>query len=124
VSRDERTYGRISQQYDEWVEGEAARPEREYLRRTDPTVPSAPRGESEMSRMLFAAIGVGIGVALLALAGIAFYTASAWADLGRDGAQVGYNLVGVFLIIAGIGGIAATLNHNFRVATGAALPSH
>ncbi len=68
-----------------------------------------------MSRMVFAAIGVGIGVVLLALSGYAFYTASYWAGFERDGAQVGYTLVGFFLLVAGAGGIAATLNHNFRV---------
>jgi hypothetical protein len=117
VSRDERTYGRIRQKYDEWVAQEAKRPTREYLRREDPYIPPETRGDSEMSRMVQAAIGVGIGVVLLALGVIAFVTAVRWGDLGREGALVGYLLVGIFLFIAGLGGIAATLNHNFRVLT-------
>jgi hypothetical protein len=114
VSRDEATYGRVREQYDAWVDSEANRPERDRLRRTDPYSPK-PRGNSDMSRLVFAGIGIGIGVVLLALSAYAFYTASYWAGFGRDGAQVGYILVGIFLLIAGIGGIAATYNHNFRV---------
>ena len=68
-----------------------------------------------MSRTIQAAIGIGIGVVLLGLAVYAFMTAAYWGDFGRDGAQTGYMLVGVFLLIAGFGGIAATWNHNFRV---------
>jgi len=68
-----------------------------------------------MSRLVFTAIGVGIGFVLLLLAVYAFFTASYWSGFGRDGAAVGYTLVGVFLLIAGGGGIIATWNHNFRV---------
>ncbi|MEX2582531.1 MAG: hypothetical protein WD766_04630 [Gemmatimonadota bacterium] len=117
MSRDERTYGKIRQQYDDWVESEANRPTREYLRREDTYTPPETRGTRDMSRMVFTAIGVGIGVVLLALAAYAFYTAAIWGDFGRDGAQVGYTLVGIFLLIAGFGGIIATWNHNFRVLT-------
>jgi len=123
VSRDERTYGKVSRKYDEWVAQEESRPPREYLRRTEPYIPPDTRGDTDMSRMVQAAIGVGIGVVLLALAGFAFMTAARWGGLGRDGAQVGYTLVGIFLVIAGAGGIAATLNHNFRVLT-APPPEH
>jgi hypothetical protein len=114
VSRDEKTYGQVREKYDTWFENEANRPARDHLRRTDPYTPQT-QGSSDMSRLVFAAIGIGIGVILLALAGYAFYTASFWASHGRDGAQVGYTLVGIFLLIAGLGGIAATYNHNFRV---------
>ena len=76
-----------------------------------------------MSRNVFAAIGIGIGVILLALSAFAFYTASSWAAFDRDGAAVGYTLVGIFLLIAGAGGIVATWNHNFRVLT-RANPTH
>lgn len=118
MSRDDRTYGKVQQKYDEWIELEKNRPARAYLRRDDDydTPPQNP-GDSDMSRMVFTAIGVGLGVILLALAAFAFYTAASWGDYGRDGASVGYTLVGVFLLIAGIGGIIATWNHNFRVLT-------
>ncbi len=71
-----------------------------------------------MSRTVHAAIGMGIGVVLLALAGYAFSTSGYWGGFDRDGAQVGYALAGFFLLIAGGGGILATWNHNFRVVTG------
>lgn len=115
MSRDEKTYAGIRQRFDDWTEYEASRHERDHLRRTDSDLPPPREGNPEMSRMVFAAIGVGIGVVLLALSGYAFYTASYWAGFERDGAQVGYTLVGFFLLVAGAGGIAATLNHNFRV---------
>lgn len=70
-----------------------------------------------MERTVFAAIGIGIGAILLLLAIFAFVTAARWGSLGQDGAAVGYALVGFFLTLAGIGGILATYNHNFRVLT-------
>lgn len=116
MSRDEETYGRIRRKYEAWMENEAERPERDHLRRVDPYQPE-PQGNSDMSRMVTAAIGFGIGAMLLALAAFAFYTAGEWSEFGRDGAQTGYTLAGVFLTIAGVGGIIATWNHNFRVLT-------
>ncbi len=114
MSRDPETYGSVRRRFDFWRELEEDRPTREYLRRQD-TVTYTPPGSSDMSRNVAATIGIGIGIILLALAAVAFGAAARWADLGRDGATVGYTLVGVFLIIAGGGGIAATWNHNFRV---------
>lgn len=117
MSRDEKTYAGIRRKYDAWVETESTRPERDRLRRVDST-PIATKDVSEMSRMAFAAIGFGIAVVLLALAGYAFYTANYYGGFSRDGAETGYILVGLFLLIAGFGGIAAVWNHNFRVLTG------
>jgi hypothetical protein len=114
MSRDDKTYSRVRRQYDAWVEAEAIRPERDRLRRVDPYTYRVP-GSSDMSRYVFSAIGIGLGVILLALAGYSFYTASYWAGFGRDGARVGYIVTGIFLLIAGFGGIIATWNHNFRV---------
>lgn len=116
MSRDEKTYGKVGDKYDAWVEAESVRHPRDRLRRIDPYQPVR-SGISDMSRTINAAIGIGIGVVLLALAAYAFYSASYWASYGRDGAQVGYTLTGFFLLIAGFGGIFATWNHNFRVLT-------
>jgi len=77
-----------------------------------------------MNRTIHAAIGIGIGVVLLALAGLAFSRASYWGGFNRDGAQVGFTLAGIFLTIAGLGGIAATWNHNFRVLEGKGRAAH
>lgn len=116
MSRDPDTYGRVRRQFEAWVGSEANRPARDRLRRTDPFVYNPP-GSSDMFKTVFATIGIGIGIVLLALSAFAFYTASEWSTFDRDGAAVGYTLVGVFLFIAGAGGIVATWNHNFRVLT-------
>jgi hypothetical protein len=68
-----------------------------------------------MGKYTFAAIGVIIGLIILALAALSFYVAAEWAALDRGGAATGYFVVGFFLVLSGAGGIAATLNHNFRV---------
>jgi hypothetical protein len=74
-----------------------------------------PELSPEAGRVVFTAIGVGIGLTLLVLAVLAFHTSATWAHVGRDGAQVGWFLVGCFLTIAGLGGTIASYNHNYRV---------
>ena len=115
MKRDEGTYGRIGKQYDEYTEIVASKPAAEprCLPPQKPYVP-APQ-EADMGRTVAAAIGIGIGAILLLLAIFAFVTAANWGGIGQDGAAVGYTLVGFFLTIAGVGGILATYNHNFRV---------
>lgn len=78
--------------------------------------PRVGAGGGEMSRTVLLAVGVGLGLALLALAALSFANAAEWGDIARDGAAVGYALVGVFLLIAGLGAIVATWNHLFRAA--------
>jgi len=73
-------------------------------------------GGGEMSKMVLLGVGVGLGVMLLALMALAFTNAGRWAAIDRDGAAVGYSLVGFFLTIAGLGAIVATWNHLFRAA--------
>lgn len=116
MERDESTYGGVRKRYDEYVDRQQSRPVPE---RTLPAQkPYTPNHEdADMGRYLFASIGAGIAVVLLALAGWAFYTAAQWGSYARDGAQVGYLVVGIFLTIASIGGLAAIYNHNFRVLT-------
>lgn len=117
MKRDESTYGKVSDQYQEWLEIQAEKPARaEAYPPPRPYTPE-PEGGSDVARYLFASIGFGLALVLLALAVWAFATAADWAGVARDGAFVGYTLVGVFLCIAGIGGIAAVWNHNFRVLT-------
>ena len=78
---------------------------------------------SVTSRPVAVLVGFGVGVLLLALALYAFMVAARWADVARDGAQVGYNIVGFFLTVAGVGALAATYNHNFRL-PGRNTPAH
>lgn len=115
MKRDEATYGGVRRKFEEWKEIQAHRPPpQRVLPPQRPYIPE-PATDSEMGKTLFAGIGIGIGVILLVLAGLAFASAAKWAGFDRDGAAVGYSVVGFFLTIAGIGGIAATWNHNFRV---------
>jgi hypothetical protein len=115
VKRDRGTYDDVRDRYDEFLEIQANRP---VLQRTLPPqrpFSPAPASDSDMGKTVFAAIGVGIGVVLLALAAYSLYVANRWGDAGLTGASTGYVLVAFFLAVAGIGGIAATLNHNYRV---------
>lgn len=115
MKRDESTYGQVREKFDEWKEIQAHKPApQRVLPPQKPYIPE-PATDSDMGKTLFAGVGIGIGVVLLLLAGLAFASAAKWADYARDGAAVGYSVVGFFLLVAGIGGIAATWNHNFRV---------
>lgn len=78
--------------------------------------PGSGAGGGEMSKMVLLAIGVGLGLTLLALAAFSFTNAGQWGGIARDGAAVGYSLVGFFLTIAGLGAVFATWNHLFRAA--------
>lgn len=118
MNRDPGTYGRVSDKYEEFLEIQKQRP---VLQRTalPPQRPYSPEPDhgSDMGKTVFTAIGVGIGLLLLALAALSAYTASQWYGVHLNGAFVGYSVVTFFLLLAGIGGITATLNHNFRVLT-------
>jgi hypothetical protein len=124
MNRDPGTYGSIARRYDEWVEIRARRPALERV--LPPPLPYTPEPQNtDMGKNVSAAIGVVIGLLLLALAALSFHSAYVWAELARDGAATGYTVVGIFLAIAGLGGIIATLNHNFRVlAPGARHSAH
>jgi hypothetical protein len=115
MKRDEGTYGRIGKQYDEYSEIAASKPVA-APRALPPQRPYVPATEeADMGRTVYAAIGIGLGLLLLLLAVISFVSAAKWSGLDREGAAVGYALVGFFLTIAGVGGILSTYNHNFRV---------
>lgn len=115
----DRTFDTIRSRYDTWAENRPERPVSD-----EPWTPYQPEPGLSMGRMIPLAIGVGTGVILLALAAFALYTAFWWAGNGREPATIGYTLTGVFLIVAGIGGILATLNHNLRVLDPSRKPAH
>jgi hypothetical protein len=116
----DRTFETIRSRYDTWAEHRPPRSVEAY----EDWTPHGPEPEVSMSKMITTAIGVGIGVLLLLLAGLAFWTASNWAGFGREPAVIGYILTGCFLIVAGAGGILATLYHNFRVLDPNRRPAH
>ncbi len=68
-----------------------------------------------MSKNLVFGIGAVIGIILLALAVMATMTAIQWGQIDRDGAAIGWGVVAFFLAVAGIGSIAGSANHAFRV---------
>lgn len=114
MKKDESTYGSIARKFDEWVEIQKDKPAPARVRSNRPYV-HEPHEESDMGRTVFAAIGIGIGLVLLILAGLSFATAARWGGFDRDGAVVGWTLTGFFLLVAGFGAILSTWNHNFRV---------
>jgi hypothetical protein len=74
-------------------------------------------------RMVGMAAGFGVGALLLVLALTAAVAARSWAEVDRSGAVVGYSITAFFLTLAGVGALAATWNHVFRVIPGEA-PHH
>jgi hypothetical protein len=114
MKRDENTYGGIARKYDAWREREQGKPAPPRMRSDKPYV-HQPHESSDMGKTVFAAIGIGIGVVLLILSLLAFLNANSWSEFGRESAVVGWNLVGFFLLVGGLGAIISTWNHNFRV---------
>jgi len=119
MKRDEATYGGISRKFEEWEEIQANRPPTPRVVPPQRPYTPEPVTDGDMGKTLFSAIGIGIGAVLLLLSVLAFANAAKWAGFDRDGAAVGYFMVGFFLLVSGAGGIAATWNHNFRVLSGA-----
>jgi hypothetical protein len=114
MKRDDSTYGSISRRYDEWLDIQKGKPAPVRVRSDKPYIHQR-HESSDMGRMVFAAIGIGIGVVLLVLSLLSFLNANWWGDFGRESAVVGWRLVGFFLLVAGLGAIISTWNHNFRV---------
>jgi hypothetical protein len=114
VRRDRSTYQGIADKYDEWLQIQKSKPAPARVRSSKPYVHERHQ-DSDMGRTVFAAIGIGIGLVLLLLSGLAFATAARWGSYELASAQVGWNLVGFFLLVAGLGAIISTWNHNFRV---------
>lgn len=112
----EGTFGTVRGRYRDWFGGRDRGSLPGRVIADDYDHPGAGAGGGEMSKMVLLAIGVGTGLALLALAALSFANAASWGDIARDGAAVGYAVVGLFLLIAGLGAIVSTWNHLFRAA--------
>lgn len=106
----ESTYGSVRDRYRQWSEGRPKPRSGSAI-----SMPELPEG---VVRMAALGIGIGTGLFLLVLAATAYVAAGSWGDVERGGATVAYTLTGIFLTIAGVGCILATLNHLFRVLAG------
>ena len=73
------------------------------------------QGGSGMDKTIALAAGIGTGLLLLVLAGVAFWAAAQWGAAARDGAVVGYTVTGICLLVAALGALLGTANHIFRV---------
>jgi hypothetical protein len=111
MKNDSSSHRAVSQKFDEFQE-------------IKPTPPAGKRAYSHgaesallmvTSRPVAVVVGFGVSLLVLALAAYAFSAAVSWARVDRSGARVGYTIVGFFLTVAGVGGLLATYNHNFRL---------
>lgn len=109
------TFGTVEGRYDKWSQ---ANP-----RRRGPSALKIPEMSDSAEKMMGMAAGFGAGVLLLLLAVVAGTAAASWARVDRSGAAVAYSVTTFFLTLAGVGALAATYNHVFRVIPGDA-PEH
>lgn len=109
------TFNTVEGRYQKWSE---ANP-----RRRGPSALKVPEMSDAAEKTVGMALGFGAGVLLLALAAFTAYNAAQWGRIDRAGAQVAYTIAAFFLTLAGLGALAATWNHLFRVMPGEA-PHH
>ncbi|HLM66093.1 MAG TPA: phage holin family protein [Longimicrobium sp.] len=77
-----------------------------------------PEMSDAMEKTVGMALGFGAGVVLLLLAVFTALNAAKWGAVDRSGAQVAYTIAAFFLTLAGVGALAATYNHVFRIIPG------
>lgn len=109
------TFSTVEGRYEKWSE---ANP-----RRRGPSALKVPEISDSAEKAVGMAVGFGAGVLLLVLAVVAATAAASWARVDRSGAVVGYSVTTFFLVLAGVGALAATYNHAFRIIPGDA-PEH
>jgi hypothetical protein len=88
-----------------------------------PSALKVPEMSDAAEKTVGMALGFGAGVVLLILAVVTALNAARWGELDRSGAQVAYGIAAFFLTLAGVGALAATWNHVFRIIPGDA-PHH
>ena len=110
------TFETVEGRYQKWSD---ANP-----RRRGPSAIKVPEMSDAAEKTLGMAAGFGAGALLLLLAGVAATAAASWARVDRSGAAVAYSIATFFLLLAGLGALAATYNHVFRIIPGEALEHH
>ena len=101
------TFQTVEGRYDRWSQ---ANP-----KRRGPSALKVPEMSEGMEKTVGMAMGFSAGVLLLLLAIVAGLTAAKWGAQGRSGAHVAYTITTFFLVLAGLGALAATYNHVFRI---------
>ena len=109
------TFSTVEGRYQKWSE---ANP-----RRRGPSALKVPEISDAVEKTVGMAVGFGAGALLLLLAAAAAAAAASWARVDRSGAAVAYSITTFFLLLAGLGALAATYNHVFRIIPGDA-PEH
>jgi hypothetical protein len=109
------TFGTVEDRYEKWSD---ANP-----RRRGPSALKIPVLSDSAEKTVGMAVGFGAGALLLLLAVVAGTAAASWARIDRSGAAMGYSIATFFLLLAGLGALAATANHVFRIIPGDA-PEH
>ena len=104
------TFGTVEGRYEKWSQ---ANP-----RRRGPSALKVPVMSDAVEKTVGMALGFGLGALLLLLALAAGMAAVSWARVDRSGAAVAYSIATFFLLLAGLGGLAATYNHVFRIIPG------
>jgi hypothetical protein len=104
------TFNTVEGRYDRWS---TANP-----RPRGPSALKVPELSDSAEKTVGMAMGFGAGVLLLLLAVVTAMTAAKWGAQDRSGAQVAYTIAAFFLVLAGVGALAATWNHVFRVMPG------
>lgn len=104
-----RTFARVQAQYSDWDRHATDRP------RGRPIDLLTNVNTDRVADVAGLITGVLAGVLLLGLAAAALRAAVAWGDIARNGAAVGYGAATFFLLLAGVGAIAGTLNHHRRL---------
>lgn len=115
--RNDPTYQSARGQFDRWSDANPPQRRGSALAWPEDGLP-VPELSEGTARVVFTGVGLGIGLLMLVLAVLSFVAMGRWAAIDRDGAATGYALPVVFLAVSGLGCIAATLNHQFRVARG------
>lgn len=105
------------------VESRYAAHEEAHPRRRGRSALKVPVMSDAAEKAVGMVVGFGAGALLLVLAVVAAVAARSWADVDRSGAVAGYAVTAFFLALAGIGALAGTWNHAFRVIPGEA-PHH
>lgn len=105
--RGDDTFDTVQGRYQQWSEGNP--------RRRGPSALKVPVMSDAVEKTVGMALGFGAGAVLLLLAAVAATAAASWARIDRSGAAVAYGITTFFLVLAGIGALAATYNHVFRI---------